>query len=360
MKFYDENANMTYKETLFFIAKCLTIFVEKKNKKEVEKELIKDNIDWDAVVKVSTSHFVFPALYCNLKRVGFLKYIPDDLSAYMKYITDLNRQRNNQIITQAKEVNNLLLNHNITPIFIKGTSNILTGLYEDIAERMVGDIDLLFSKNDFFKAIEILKNNGYSKFDKNSYYSPNFRHYPGLVKPKMIATIEIHKEVLKEKFRDEFNYKIISKELQKINNFTVLGYDNQLSLSVFANQINDYGFKFKKIALRSAYDVFLLSKKVNTHEVILQFNKLKQPLNYFLASCSFVFGDLDSIDYFKTKDAGEHLKLLNNSLIKSSKNKDYLKLTIIHLQRKFFILYRCFVNEEYRGWLFKRLMNNFK
>ena len=33
-----------------------------------------NNLDWDKVVKVSTSHYVFPALYCNLQRSNFLQY----------------------------------------------------------------------------------------------------------------------------------------------------------------------------------------------------------------------------------------------------------------------------------------------
>ena len=140
---------MNYKETLFFVAKCLTISLEKKNKKEIEKQLKTTEIDWDAVVKVSTAHLVFPALYCNLKRASFLHYLPNELVDYMIHITDLNRERNQQIIEQAKEINDLLLANNITPIFLKGTGNLLEGLYEDIAERMVGDIDFVLSKDDY-------------------------------------------------------------------------------------------------------------------------------------------------------------------------------------------------------------------
>ena len=62
---------MNYKETLYFIAKCLTISLEEKNRQEIEKQLKSTSIDWDAVVKVSTAHYVFPALYCNLKRARF-------------------------------------------------------------------------------------------------------------------------------------------------------------------------------------------------------------------------------------------------------------------------------------------------
>ena len=121
---------MTYKETLFFIGKCLTINHEAHNKALVESVLKADDVNWDNVVKISTAHYVFPALYCNLKKADFLHFLPDDLVEYMQHITNLNRERNEQIITQAKEINDLLLANNITPIFLKGTGNLLEGLYD--------------------------------------------------------------------------------------------------------------------------------------------------------------------------------------------------------------------------------------
>ena len=104
------------------------------------------------MVKVSTAHYVFPALYCNLKVLDFLKYLPQELVSYMEHITNINRERNKQIITQAQELNSVLLANNIRPIFLKGTGNLLAGIYEDIAERMVGDIDFIFSKEDYLKS----------------------------------------------------------------------------------------------------------------------------------------------------------------------------------------------------------------
>ena len=103
---------MTYKETLFFISKCLTISLDEKNKEIILLKLQSEEIDWDSVVKLSTSHYVLPALYCNLIRADFLQYLPKDLVSYMEQITSLNRERNQQIITQAKKLNTLLLDHN--------------------------------------------------------------------------------------------------------------------------------------------------------------------------------------------------------------------------------------------------------
>ena len=75
-----------------------------------------------------------------MKRANFLHYLPEELVTYMEHITKLNRERNEQIIAQAKELNILLLANNITPIFLKGTGNLLAGIYDDVAERMVGEL----------------------------------------------------------------------------------------------------------------------------------------------------------------------------------------------------------------------------
>ncbi len=347
---------MNYKETLFFIAKSLTISLEDKNRQVIEKQLQSGTIDWDAVVKVSTSHYVLPALYCNLKRADFLKYLPADLVEYMIHITNLNRDRNTQIIQQAKELNILLLANNIRPIFLKGTGNLLEGLYEDDGERMVGDIDFLFSEEDFFKAIDILKKDNYSKSETELDYFQGFRHYSRLVKPANIASVEIHKEVTIEKYRGEFNCEMISKDAQQINDFSVLSFENQLSLSIITSQINDYGFEFNRFLLRNAYDVFLLSKKVDTKKVISKFTKLKNPLNCFLANCNLVFGDLESLKYHKTKESENYLKAFNISLHKRKSNpKINFKLITINLYRRFGIVCKSIFNSENRKWLLNRI-----
>ena len=98
---------MNYKEALFFIARGLTIFTHKENKKWVEKLLKNKTICWDKVVIQSTYNYVLPALYNNLKKSALLHFLPKDLVEYMSYITNLNLLRNKQIIKQAKEKSTL-------------------------------------------------------------------------------------------------------------------------------------------------------------------------------------------------------------------------------------------------------------
>ena len=348
---------MNYKEILFFIAKCLTISLEEKNRDEIEIFLKTTDVDWDAVVKVSTAHYVFPALYCNFKRADFLKYLPADLVAYMKHITDLNRDRNTQIIEQAQELNSLLLANNITPIFLKGTGNLSAGIYDDIGERMVGDIDFIVSNEDFLKSNEILMNNGYKTKIKESYLFPNFRHAPRLIKSTRIAAVEIHKELFIEKFPHEFNYELINKKVQKISNINVLSFEHQLALSIIANQINDNGFYFKTIALRNAYDVFLLSKKTNAKDAVNALDNLTNPLNCFLAACYDVFNKVASLEYNKTKKAVSYLSVFNRQFtnrIRTKRRHKRIKACLF-IKERLNILYKATIYKEYRVWLFKRV-----
>lgn len=348
---------MTYKETLFFVGKCLTINHEKHNRIIVENELKSNNIDWEAVVKLSTEHYVFPALYCNLKKANFLEYLPSDLVEYMKHITDLNRERNEQIILQAKEINTLLLQNNITPIFLKGTGNLLEGLYDDIAERMVGDIDFIVSKNDYLQTIKEFDLNGYDKVTEDDYSFPQFKHYDRLKKDNKIAAVEIHKELLIEKYAKEFNYDFVKNTIQNSNGAHVMSFDNQLSLSIIAKQINDDGFHYNTIALRNAYDVFLLSKKTTAKNAFKGFETLKEPLNCFLAICYTAFGKIDSLSYNKTTESEKYISVFLKNLENPLKSKKTEKITStkLFIQKRLSIIKKSFLDKEHRSWLLKRI-----
>ena len=353
---------MTYKETFYFVAKCLTISLEHKNREEIEKQLQSNNIDWDAVVKVSTAHYVFPALYCNLKRADFLKYIPEDLVAYMEEITNLNRDRNTAIIQQAKELNALLVTHNCTPIFLKGTGNLLSNLYEDTAERMVGDIDFIFSKEDYPKAIAILYKNGYERTVKSNakidYVDHVFhKHYPRLHKENNIAAVEVHKEYLMEKYIGEFNYKNTHQSAQTINGVRVLSYANKVNLTIIANQINDRGYHYKNIGLRNAYDVFLLSKQTVASKAMGSLKDLKEPLECFIATTYEVFNMPASLQYNSTKAITTFLKRFQIQFSNPSKTKRRHRIlnTKILLQIRLEILWKAVVDRKTRIWVFYRL-----
>lgn len=347
---------MNYKETLFFIGKCLTINHEEHNKILVEEQLKSNSVNWDNVVKVSTGHYVFPALYCNLKHADFLRYLPSDLVEYMQHITQLNRERNEQIIEQAKELNELLLANNITPIFLKGTAFLLQDLYEDIAERMVGDIDFLVKKDEAELTYKILTQNNYTSVSNDEYFFPHHRHLPRIKKEKRIAAVEIHTKMLKEEYVEEFNYETTIPNSFTKNSVTFLGNNEQLSLAIIANQINDDDKLRYKIGLRNTYDVYLLSLKTNSLSAIKKYTLLFTPLNNFLSASQKVLNS--KLIYFKETDESKlYLTKFINFLSNTKQSQDFNKKvnTKLFFKARFDIVKKFFHNKEMRSWLIKRI-----
>lgn len=354
---------MNGKEVLFFVGKCLTIKHEEYNKILVEDILKSNTVPWPLVVTLSTSQFVFPTLYCNLKSANFLRYLPEELVVFMRQITDENRERNQKIIAQAKEINELLLKNGITPIFLKGTGNLLEGLYDDVAERMVGDIDLIVSKENATKAYRILREQEYvSKSDLKFYLEREKRHIPPLTNKNKIAAVEIHIELLIKKHRAEFNYSIVQKKSQKINNINFLSFKHQIALSIIAEQINDGGFRYNTIVLRNAYDVFLLSKKTEAKTSFDEFKSLKNPLNCFLATCFQVFNSPPSLQYKATNKTEAYLKIFNEDL----NNEEFRKKRHREVKIKFSIkskintLFRSFFDAYTRKIAIRNVIHRFK
>ncbi len=342
---------MTSKEALFFIGKCLTINHEKHNKTTIEKELNNSTIDWDIIVKVSTAHYVFPALYCNLKRANFLHYLPEDLVSYMNHITDLNRERNLQIIKQAKEINELLLANNITPIFLKGTGNLLEGLYDDIAERMVGDIDFLVDLNDCKNAFEILQKNGYHH--KVSELFDDHRHLPRITNKDKIAALEIHKSALVLNKSKSFNYSTIKNSLIKKNKITFLSNNDKMKLSVFSKLINDNSYLIKNIHLRAIYDFFLIGQKL-TSSTKLSDTSLQKELNCGILLYTTILDRPKNLNIIKAK----HSQKYTDDCIKklSSKNNQFkYHLKLLWIKERIKIILKSFYKKSYFKFVFSKI-----
>lgn len=350
---------MSYKETLFFIARCLTISHEEKNCTLIKEKIVSGNVDWDTVVSVSTEHLVFPALYCNLKRTKLLQFLSKDLADYMAHIASLNKTRNEDIIRQAKEIDLLLKQHSIYPVFLKGTAFLLQDFYEDISERMIGDIDFIVSANEYEKTVEILKQHGYNNKPDKLVSAKLGKHYPRMTHGNQIAAIEVHFRIIKDPYDNFFNYKTILPGLTKTTqDIAVLGLSDQVLHTIFNNQTNDLGYWYKNISLRNCYDLFLLSKKTNTLQAIQPVKRYFHLLNTFLASSSFVFNGVSSIQFKDDSKTRAYIKSQMKLLGSSKKMKAHKKKWDIYFNSKTRLkkLQLAFVNKDVRSHLIDLLL----
>jgi len=253
---------MTYKEALYFIGECLTLTQYPERKNDVLEQIQSGVVNWETIVRVSTGHMVLPALFLNLKRANLRSCLPLDLTAYCEEITQQNRDRNTAIIKQAKQLNILLNQHNITPVFLKGTAHLLENLYADIGERMVGDIDFLVAENQVESVAEILSEVDYKPLVKFCEANEKLsKHYPRLVHDKWMAAVEIHRRIIQPRHKNNLGYNAIFKDKLQMGGFFVPSYPHQATHNILNIQINDSGFLYAKIMMRQMYDGYLLSFK---------------------------------------------------------------------------------------------------
>jgi hypothetical protein len=285
---------MNNRDAYFFVGKCLTLWRYPEHISEIRETISEGNIEWEKIVWVSTSHLVFPALCLQLKRAGLTSLLPSDLVEYMVEFTSVNRDRNQQIIGQANEITSLLNKHGLSPVFLKGTAHLLQGLYEDIAERMVGDIDFLVYETDMERAAAILMDSGYKPL--YTYIPENvgvLKHYSRLVNDERIAAVEIHHQVFSFPDNKLLDAAMIIPEGRKLNlvgSAFIPNEEHQIIYNILNVQMSEAGYYYGRFRLSQMNDLLHLSLKTDPLSAIKKFGKSIHPLYSNLALASKLMG----------------------------------------------------------------------
>ena len=167
-----------------------------------------NNINFEKLITLTSGHLMLPALFFNIQKKKASYLFPEDFIAYIKSIYAINKARNEILLEEAKELSELLVENNIKHIFLKGTALLLSNVFEDIGERMIGDIDFIIQGKDEEKIKKVLEKNKYCSKKPFSLFR-FFKHQTSSKethKNKIIA-IEPHLKLLDARYRCAFNAK---------------------------------------------------------------------------------------------------------------------------------------------------------
>ncbi len=296
---------MNYPEALLFIGKCLTLGQHPEKAVSIQQEIRKGRINWEQVVWMTSGQLVLPAFFLNLKKASLLGELPADLVEYMEYLTRLNRERNIQILEQIKTISALLNRHSIHPVFLKGAAHLAISLYEDVGERMMGDIDFLVEENELLQAAELLCKEGYKPLVE--YYPPyhqKAKHYPRLTHAELPAALEIHRRLINPSNDSKFSAAEVMKHKQKLPGEweACVPCTRDLIIHNALNaQINDKAYVYGVVLLRQMYDLLKLSALENPREVLEAFGNYRKLSNAWLALTSKIMDSPGGLDYTKNR-----------------------------------------------------------
>ena len=249
------------------------------------KTIADDKLDWAHFVRLCSNHLILPVIYLKFKTHKLIEHLPDELVEFFREIYELNLARNEQILLQINDILKLLNANDIYPTFLKGTGNLLDGLYSDKGERMIGDIDFLVPEKDYLKAAKILEDEGYSR-DPIFYGDiKDAKHYPGLFKTGSLATIEVHRLLVSNLYSKKFNPETIQKKrivfAEKQSCFVLCDRHNAI-LNFIHSQLAHKANLNGIISFRDIYDLYLISKRIAFPPILNEIQFKRKAITYFV------------------------------------------------------------------------------
>ena len=300
------------------------------------------NINFEKLITLASGHLMLPALFFNIQKKKASYLFPEDFIDYIKNIFAINKARNEILLAEAKQLSQLLVENNINHIFLKGTALLLSNVFENIGERMIGDIDFIIQHKDEGKIKEVLEKNKYRK--KNSLklfrlFKP--KHLPRRVNKNKKIAIEPHLELLSPGWRSIFNSKQLKQNFKKgVKTNKTPSTSFLFDHCIYNFQINDKGFINAKHSHRSIYDIYKLScKKALT---IKNCTKDIYVKHFFLTIAKFNIFDLQIPSSFWSLYYDTFLRFLTISFI-----------IITTIDSKFKTINKLFYDKTYR----KRVSN---
>ena len=222
-----------------------------------------NNINFEKLITLTSGHLMLPALFFNIQKKKAAYLFPEDFIDYIKGIYAINKARNEILLDEAKELSELLVENNIKHIFLKGTALLLSNVFEDIGERMIGDIDFIIQGKDEEKIKKVLEKNKFcSKKPVSSFSLFRHRHLPKTTHKNKIIAIEPHLKLLDARYRCAFSSIKLKNDFNEgLETVKTPRQSFLFDHCVYNFQINDHGFINAKHSHRSIYDIYKLNCK---------------------------------------------------------------------------------------------------
>jgi hypothetical protein len=224
-------------------------------------------------------------MYLKFKAHDILPYLPKELLEFMHEVYELNLLRNQQILKQLGEITHLLNEHGIYPTVLKGAGHLADHLYSNLGERIMRDIDLLVPEEDFLPSVHLLERDGYSIPAPIVTNIKKSKHYPGLSKAGVPATVEIHRLPVNQPYIHWYNTKIIDTQKRRIEEqtsyFLLSDYHNVIH-NFIHSQLSHRGDVDGIVSFRDIYDLYLLSHRIAIASTLPSIHYKRKAISYFV------------------------------------------------------------------------------
>ena len=216
---------------------------------------------WEAVVEVANDTWVAPALWTALERTSSSRWLPDDLCRYLSQLHRLNRRRNEKLKNETLDAVYHLNRTGIVPTLLKGSASLFTGVFQDVGDRMMRDIDILVRPYEIESARECLQTLRYTPYPAEDIDYRSHHHIEPLWRPGAVGSIELHRRAfysVPSPLSEDCLFRAASRMDVDGASMNVLWPTHQALHSFWHSEVNDEHYELGDISIRYLHELVML------------------------------------------------------------------------------------------------------
>lgn len=157
--------------------------------------VIGDKTFWQSLLVLADLHTIVPPLAFSLRKSVVWDRLPQDVSAFLDAVYELNKERDAALAEQGFGILSLLNEAGLQAVAVKGLAYKAVGLHEAFGGRLTGDIDILVPRDELKPAYELIIKQGYQPRSDEP-FDEAFEHHPPLLRPPpdtgLPASVDVH------------------------------------------------------------------------------------------------------------------------------------------------------------------------
>lgn len=160
-------------------------------------------IEWLELFSFADRTMTIPGWFLSLRRLGWLEMMPSTLRDGAEAAWLLNRDRNVQLVKEAREISTILAEIDVPTVYLKGIGNIINGTHGDVGARLTTDLDILVPKDRVEDAARYLMSKGGSYVSRGDRpfvsVMHDSHHLESIILRENGAQIELHYDFVRRR-----------------------------------------------------------------------------------------------------------------------------------------------------------------
>lgn len=150
-------------------------------------------VDWMKTVELANEHLLAATLLLRMENAGRGRDLPEEARNYLSLLLESNRERNEALRRQAREILAAFDAAGISPLLLKGAITLFDPSDPLRESRMMRDLDVLVPRQVERAAAEVLRELGYKL---NARYPPGHHAYGEFERAGTCGMVDLHSELV--------------------------------------------------------------------------------------------------------------------------------------------------------------------